>query len=163
MNSLIDESLSRQARGLAVAGAAQGARRATVAAPATAAPDPQVAAVAKRRQFPAAEKRRIMNAADRCTQPGEIGALLRKEGIYSWMLVNWRKQRAQAEASALAARPRGRKPDPVLAETRKAEQLQREYDRLRRRLAEAHAVIEVQKKLCTLLGLAAVDAPDQTH
>ena len=163
MDSLIDDSVSQQARGLAVPGAALGARRATGAAPGTAAPDPEVVAVAKRRQFSAAEKRRILNAADRCTQAGELGALLRKESIYSSMLANWRKQRAQAEATALAAQPRGRKPDPVLAEARKVEQLQRECDRLRRRLAEAHTVIEVQKKLCTLLGLPAAQEPDETN
>jgi transposase-like protein len=163
MDSLMNELVSQQARGLAVAGAAQGARRATVAAPATAAPDPEVAAVAKRRQFSAAEKRRILNAADGCTQPGEIGALLRREGIYSSMLANWRKQRAQAEDTALAAHPRGRKPDPLLAQTHKVEQLQRDNDRLRRRLAEAHTVIEVQKKLCALLGLPAADAPEETN
>ena len=130
---------------------------------ATAAPDPEVAATGKRRQFSGAEKRRILSAADRCTKPGELGALLRREGIYSSMLATWRKQRAQAEHAALAARPRGRKPDPVLAETRKLEQLQRDNDRLRRRLAEAHTVIEVQKKLCTLLGLPTADAPDETN
>ena len=119
--------------------------------------------MAKRRQFSAAEKRRILNAADRCTQPGELGALLRREGIYSSMLATWRKQRAQAEDTALQARPRGRKPDPMLAEARRLEQLQRDNDRLRRRLAEAHTVIEVQKKLCTLLGLPTADAPDETN
>jgi len=163
MDSLMNESLSRVAAGLAVQAAAQGARRATGDAACTAAPDPEVAATAKRRQFSGAEKRRILNAADRCIRPGELGALLRKEGIYSSMLATWRKQRTQAEDTALAAQPRGRKPDPVLAETRAVEQLQRDNDRLRRRLAQAHTVIEVQKKLCTLLGLPAADAPDETN
>ena len=117
----------------------------------------------KRRQFSAAEKRRILHAADRCAQPGELGALLRREGIYSSTPATWRKQRAQAEAAALQARKRGRKPDPVIAEARKLEQLQRDNDRLRRRLAEAHTVIEIQKKLCTLLGLPTADAPDETN
>ena len=163
MASLTNGSLSQGAAGLAVEAATQGARRATAGAVSTAAPDPEVAASGKRRQFSGAEKRRILNAADRCTQPGELGALLRREGIYSSMLATWRKQRAQAEDAALAARPRSRKPDPMLAEARKLEQLQRENDRLRRRLAEAHTVIEVQKKLCTLLGLPTTDAPDETN
>ena len=70
----------------------QGARRATGDL-ASNAPDPAVAALAKRRQFSPAEKRRILDAADRCTKFGEIGALLRREGIYSSHLANWRKQR----------------------------------------------------------------------
>lgn len=163
MMNLMNRSLSQDAAVLSVDAAAEGARRATAAAASTGAPDPEVVAIAKRRQFSAAEKRRILNAADRCTQPGELGALLRKEGIYSSMLATWRKQRAQAEEAALQVRRRGRKPDPVLAEARKLEQLQRENDRLRRRLAEAHTVIEVQKKLCTLLGLPTADAPGETN
>lgn len=163
MASLMNESPSQDAAGFAVGAVAEGARRATAVAASTAAPDPEVAATAKRRQFSSAEKRRILNAADRCTQPGELGALLRREGIYSSMLTTWRKQRAQAEATALQARRRGRKPDPVLAQASQVEQLQRENDRLRRRLAEAHTVIEVQKKLCTLLGLPTADEPDETN
>jgi hypothetical protein len=163
MANLMNGSSSQQAAGFAVDGAAQGARRATAEAASTAAPDPEVVATAKRRQFSGGEKRRILNAADRCAQPGELGALLRREGIYSSMLATWRKQRAQAEDTALAVRPRGRKPDPVSASTRKVEQLQRDNDRLRRRLAQAHTVIEVQKKLCTLLGLPAADEPDETN
>jgi hypothetical protein len=163
MDRLMNESLSQVAAGLAVQAAAQGARRATVDAACTAAPNPEVVAIAKRRQFSAAEKHRILSAADRCTQAGELGALLRKEGIYSSMLATWRKQRAQAEEAALQARRRGRKPDPARAEARQLEQLQRENDRLRRRLAEAHTVIEVQKKLCTLLGLSPTDEPGETN
>jgi transposase len=163
MDGLTNESLLQQAGGLAVDAAAQGARRATADAASTAAPDPEVAATAKRRQFSSAEKRRILNAADRCAQPGELGALLRREGIYSSMLATWRKQRAQAEEVALQARQRGRKADPVTAEARKLEQLQRDNDRLRRRLAQAHTVIEVQKKLCSLLGLPTAEAPDETN
>jgi hypothetical protein len=163
MDSLKNGSSSQDAVGLVVEAAAQGARRATGDAASTAAPDPEVAATGKRRQFSGAEKRRILSAADRCAKPGELGALLRREGIYSSMLATWRKQRAQAEEAALQARQRGRKADPVLAETRKLEQLQRDNDRLRRRLAEAHTVIEVQKKLCTLLGLPTADEPDETN
>lgn len=163
MDTLTNGSLLQEGRDLAVDGAAQGARRATGDAPSTAAPDPEVVAIAKRRQFSAAEKRRLLNAADRCTKPGELGALLRREGIYSSMLATWRKQRARTEEVALQARQRGRKPDPVRAESRKVDQLQHENERLRRRLAEAHTVIEVQKKLCNLLGLPSADEPDKTN
>jgi len=79
--------------------------------------------------------------------------LLRRERIFSSMLAAWRKQRDQAEQAALAPRKRGRKPDAALAERRQAVPLQRENARLRRELERAHAIIEVQKKLCALLGL----------
>ena len=84
-------------------GALEDARRATGNASSGAPPpDPEVVATARRRQF-SADKRRILEAADRCTQPGEIGALLRKEGIYSSHLTTWRKQRAADERAALDA------------------------------------------------------------
>ena len=121
------------------------------------------AATARRRQFSGAEKRRILLAADRCTKPGELGALLRSEGIYSSMLSGWRKQRDRGESTALDARKRGRKPDLVMAEQRKARAMQLEIDRLRRRLAQAHEIIDVQKKLCDLLGLPTADQADRTE
>jgi transposase len=160
MSNLMNGSSRMQAPGLALDAAAQGARRATVAAASNGAPDPEVAATAKRRRFSGAEKRRILEAADRCTKPGELGALLRAEGIYSSMLANWRKQRAHTEEVALRARKRGRKPDLALAEARRFEQVQRDNDRLRRSLAQAHMIIDVQKKLCTLLGLPTAQPSD---
>ena len=123
-------------------------------------PDPEVAATAKRRQFSSSERRRILAAADRCTAIGEIGALLRREGIYSSHLNTWRKQRAVAERVALEPKKRGRKADPALAEARRDEALVRENKRLRHQLAQAHTIIDVQKKLCTLLGLPTADTPD---
>jgi len=105
MASLMSGSASQDAAGFAVDAVAEGARRATAVAAATAAPDSEVAATAKRRQFSSAEKRRILNAADRCTQPGELGALLRREGIYASMLTTLRKQRAQA-ANPIRCEPR---------------------------------------------------------
>src|SRR5688572_20655575 len=84
-----------------------GARRATDEPGKSAAPpDPQVAATAPRRRFSAAEKQRILEAADRCTQHGELGALLRRERIYSSLLSTWRKQRREAQTDALAVKPR---------------------------------------------------------
>ena len=124
--------------------------------------DPEVAATAKRRQFSGSERRRILAAADRCTQAGEIGALLRREGIYSSQLATWRKQRAATERAALEPKPRGRKADPAIAEARRVDELTRENGRLRHRLAQAHTIIAVQKKLCTLLGLPTDDTPDDT-
>jgi transposase-like protein len=98
-------------------------------------------------------------AADACKAPGEIGALLRREGIYSSHLAAWRKQRAATERAALEPKKRGRKADPSLAEARRMDQLTRENDRLRRQLAQARTIIDVQKKVCTLLGLLTDETP----
>ena len=122
---------------------------------------PEVVATAQRRQFTSGDKRRILDAADRCTQPGEIGALLRKEGIYSSHLSTWRRQRTADERAALEPQPRGRKADAVLAEDRRVLQLTQENDRLRRKLAQANAIIDVQKKLCDLLGLPTDETPNE--
>lgn len=164
MSSLLNGLLPQGDAGLAVDPAVQEARRATVVAgsAASGAPDPEVAAVAKRRQFSNSEKRRILSAADRCKKPGELGALLRQEGIYSSMLANWRKQRSHGELRAVASSKRGPKADPALARLRREAQLEREVERLRRRLAQAQEIIEVQKKLCTLLGLPAAEIPEET-
>ncbi len=139
--------------------ALEGARRATGNASSLAppAPDAEVAATAKRRRFSGGEKRRILTAADRCTQPGEIGALLRREGIYSSNLADWRKQREAAELAALTPKKRGHKPDPALAAARRIGELNKDNDRLRRKLTRARLIIDVQKKLCTLLGLPTAD------
>jgi transposase-like protein len=140
--------------------ALEGARRATGNASSIAVPNPEVAAVARRRQFSSGERQRILAAADQCKEPGDIGSLLRKEGIYSSHLANWRKQRAAAEREALASKKRGRKPDPALADTRRFDLLERECDRLRRELAKSNLIIDVQKKVSTLLGLLKDEAPD---
>jgi transposase len=135
--------------------ALEGARRATGNASSSAMPsDPEVAAVAQRRQFSASTKRRILAAADRCTEPGEIGALLRREGIYSSLLSTWRKQRAGLGAAGLNTGKRGRKADPAIAQARHSANLTREIERLRRQLAQAQLIIEVQKKVSSLLALA---------
>jgi transposase len=138
MNELKQEETMETSQGLAPSGAQ---------------PDPEVVATVRRRQFTSADKRRILEAADRCTQPGEIGALLRKEGIYSSHLTTWRRQRAADERAALAPQQRGRKADPAQAEDRRVRQLTQANDRLRRQLAQANAIIDVQKKLCALLGV----------
>lgn len=123
--------------------------------------DPEVAATAKRRQFSGSERRRILAAADRCTAPGEVGALLRREGIYSSQLAAWRKKRVATGRGGLDSQKRGRKADPAIAEARREEALTRENKRLRHQLAQAHTIIDVQKKLCTLLGLPTAESPDE--
>ena len=137
----------------ALEGVTQGARRATGDATSSAPPaDPEVVAIARRRQFSPSEKRRIVAAADRCSEPGEIGALLRREGIYSSHLATWRKQRAALDGAGLN-RKRGRKADPAVAEAHRTAKLTREVEKLRRQLAQARLIIDVQKKVSTLLAL----------
>jgi len=123
--------------------------------------DPEVAPRAKRRTFTTAEKQRIVREANHCTKPGEIGALMRREGIYSSMLTNWRTQQARAERAALAPPKRGPKPAANLAEQRELKQLSSENARLRGQLERAQIIIDVQKKLCTLLGLPTADSGEQ--
>jgi len=124
-------------------------------------PDPEVAATAKRRQFSSSEKRRILAAADRCTEAGEIGALLRREGIYSSQLATWRKQREANERAALEPKKRGRKADPMIAQDRRVAQLTKENDRLHRKLAQAQLIIDVQKKVAMLLGIPMAEDTDE--
>ena len=135
------------------------APHASLASPA---PNPEVAATAKRRQFSSSDKRRILAAADRCTEVGEIGALLRREGIYSSPLATWRTPRAATERAGLEPQKRGRKADPALAEARRVAALTKENARLRRKLATAQTIIDVQKKLCTLLGLPTAEDLEET-
>jgi len=113
-------------------------------------PDPEVVPRAKRRQFSAKYKLRILTEADQCTQRGEIGALLRREGLYSSHLTTWRRQRDRGQLAGLTPKKRGRKPDPQAAELAR---LQRENEQLKARLEQAETIIEVQKKLSQMLCL----------
>jgi transposase-like protein len=101
------------------------------------------------RRFSAKEKLRILEEADMCTEPGEIGALLRREGIYSSYLSRWRRARDRSQLDGLSGKKRGRKRavDRELAEEN--ETLRRENERLRARLEQAETIIEVQKKTLT--------------
>ncbi len=112
-------------------------------------PNPEVLPKAKRRQFSTAYKLRILAEADACTERGEIGALLRREGLYSSHLTDWRRQRERGDLSEQGSRKRGRKPAPQAAELAR---LRRENERLRGRLERAEKIIDVQKKLAQLLG-----------
>ena len=132
-------------------GASQGARRATEDAPGSAPPaippgsDSEVVPRARRRTFTNADKRRILQAADLCTKPGEVGALMRREGVYSSSLSTWRRQREVADLAALAPQRRGPKADPARVDALQIAQLTRERDKLRVELDKAQLVIEVQK------------------
>lgn len=125
-------------------------------------PDPEVVPSAKRRAFSKAEKLRILAAADACVAPGDIGALLRREGIYSSHLATWRKQRQSAGEAAALERKRGPKADPAAAQTRRVLELEKEVERLRAKLVKADLIIDVQKKLSTLLGLSTGDTPSES-
>jgi transposase-like protein len=114
-------------------------------------PDPEVVPKAKRRKFSAEYKRRILDEADSCTEPGQIGALLRREGLYSSHLTTWRRQRDRGLIQALSPKKRGRKRKDELE--REVARLQRENARLQARLEQAEMIIDVQKKLSKLLGL----------
>jgi transposase len=105
------------------------------------------------RRFSAREKLRILEEADACTEPGEIGALIRREGIYSSYLSRWRRARDRGQLDGLGSKKRGpkRAVEQELAEENAA--LRRENERLRSRLKQAETIIEVQKKLSQMLGL----------
>lgn len=139
----------------------QGARRATEDAPGSVPPpvrpgsDCEVVPRARRRNFSNADKRRILQAADLCTKPGEVGALMRREGVYSSSLSTWRRQRETADLAALAPQKRGPKADPARIDAQHIAQLTRERDHLRVELDKAQLVIEVQKKVTALLDLLA--------
>ncbi len=137
----------------------EGARRATGDSGARSpmgAPDPEVTERAKRRRFTAEYKLGILRQADACKRDGDLGALLRREGLYSSHLVTWRRQRDEVAKAGLKARKRGPKAKAV---DPRVKQLERENVRLRRRLEEAEMIIDFQKKLSELLGIP-LKAPD---
>ena len=115
-------------------------------------PNTEVVGKAKRRRFTAAEKLRLLREVEACRGSGEIGALLRREGIYSSYLSTWRKQRELGELDGLSPQKRGPKPDPQAVELAK---LRRENERLQERLRQAELIIEVQKKVAQMLEQAA--------
>lgn len=134
-----------------VSAGTEGARRATgVSADGAAASDPEVVAKAKRRRFSAEYRLRILRLADACKAPGELGALLRREGLYSSLLSTWRRQREQGALEVLRARKRGPKPKAV---DPRVQQLEKENARLQRKLKQADAIIAFQKKVHEILGI----------
>ena len=122
---------------------------------AAAPPDPEVVDKPSRRRFAPSYKLRIVEEADRCTEPGEVGQLLRREGLYSSHLTTWRKAARTGSLKALSKK-RGRKPErnPLEEKVRK---LERECARLEKKLQKAHLIIDVQGKVAGLLGLSLED------
>jgi transposase-like protein len=151
-----------------VAGGTEGGRSPTGVPPATAAaaatagpatgngkliPDPAVLEKPVRRRFTAEYKLRILQEADRCIASGQLGALLRREGLYSSILSTWRQQRDEGTLAGLTPKRRGRKanPDaPLIAENLR---LTRETQRLAAKLRQAETIIDIQKKLSEMLGI----------
>jgi transposase-like protein len=134
------------------AGETEGARRATgvSAAGAAGVPDPAVEAKAKRRRFTAEYKLRILREVERAKESGEVGAILRREGLYSSLLSVWRRDRDRVAKTGLAARKRGPKAKVV---DPRIKQLEREKARLERKLKQAETIIAFQKKVAEILGI----------
>ena len=150
----------------AVAGGTEGGRSPTGVPPATAAatgapatdngkpiPDPAVLEKPVRRRFTAEYKLRILQEADQCTAPGQLGALLRREGLYSSLLSTWRQQRDQGTLAGLTPKRRGRKANPDAPLIAENQRLTRETQRLAAKLRQAETIIEIQKKLSEMLGI----------
>ena len=151
-----------------VAGGTEGGRSPTGVPPATAVvagtgasatgngrpiPDPAVLEKPVRRRFTAEYKLRILQEADRSNVPGQLGALLRREGLYSSLLSTWRKQRDQGTLAGLSPKRRGRKANPDAPLIAENQRLMRETQRLAAKLRQAETIIEVQKKLSEILGI----------
>ena len=143
-------------------GVTEGGRRPTGVTPTPAAPlpsrvdgqhpypNPEVPEKPVRRRFPAPYKLAVLREADACTQYGQIGELLRREGLYSSHLTTWRQQREQGSLEALTPKKRGRKntrPNPLI------QRLQRENARLAARLRQAETILDIQKKASEILGI----------
>ncbi len=112
--------------------------------------DPEVAEKPKRRRFGAEYRLRIVREADSCKELGEIGALLRREGLYSSLLTAWRRQRDEGALAGLRSKKRGPKAKVV---DPRVKRLEREVSGLKRKLEQAETIIEIQKKVAGILGI----------
>jgi len=138
----------------------EGARRASGGVPARGgaeargrAADPEVPAKATRRRFSGEYKRRILREAAAASEAGEIGVLLRREGLYSSHLITWRRQRERGELAGLSPKRRGRKAKPLNPLAKRVAELERDKRRLERRLEQVELLLEIQKKASRLLEI----------
>jgi len=115
-------------------------------------PDPEVSEKPTRRRYSAEYKLKILRQADKCTKRGELGALLRREGLYSSHLKTWQDQREKGTLHGLAPKKRGRKAIPKNPLSDELQQLRRENEQLKHKLKQTETIIDVQKKLCEILG-----------
>ena len=123
-------------------------------------PDPEVVAKPKRRRFTAAYRLRVVEEADRCTAPGDVGRLLRREGLYSSHLAAWREARRDGALRGLSSKKRGAKPkanNPLEPQVRA---LEAKVVRLEQELHKAHTILDVQGKVAGLLGFSLKDGTD---
>ena len=121
-------------------------------------PDAEVVVTASRRQFSQSYKQRVLAEADQCQTSGEVGGLLRREGLYSSHLSRWRQAREQGKLAGDAERKRGRKADPQAAQVAR---LTKENERLKQELEQAQLVVDIQKKVSQLLGLKLTKEDEQ--
>ena len=151
-------------------GATEGARRATGVAPSVGGrkptivspPDPEVSEKKPRRKFTAKYKLRILAEADACIEQGQLGALLRREGLYSSNLTTWRRQRKHGLLRAMAPKKCGRKKKEKNPLAHRVAKLERENRRLQQKLKQAELIIEAQKKMSEILGISqALDESDE--
>jgi transposase len=117
------------------------------------APDPEVVEKASRRRFTADYKLRIVREAEACSS-GELGAMIRREGLYSSNLACWRRQAADGQLAALTPQKRGRRGQPVNPLSKKVLELEQETERLRQRLQQAEEIIDLQKKISDIRGMS---------
>lgn len=141
-------------------GAPEGARRATGGDPSASkipnfsTPDSEVTGKRPRRKFTAKYKLRMLKKADACTEPGQLGVLLRQEGLYSSNLTTWQKQRDEGILIAMSPKKRGRKAQPKNPLAPEVARLQKENQKLKNKLKQAELIIDAQKKISEILGIA---------
>ena len=123
-------------------------------------PDPEVLAKPKRRRFTAEYRLRILEEADRCAGTGELGQLLRREGLYSSHLANWRRARRDGALRGLRSKKRGAKPKASNPLEPKVRELEAKVARLEKDLHKAHVILDVQEKVAGLLGFSLEDGKD---
>jgi len=165
------KEMEKDGRILGLVGEAEGARRATGASQTEDdipvgethgdRSDPEVLEKPARRRFSAEYKLAILREADACTEYGAVGALLRREGLYSSHLTSWRKQRDEGSLKALSPSKRGRKPKAENPLSKEVARLERENRNLQKRLDRAELIIDVQKKVAKLLGIQLNQPPDE--
>lgn len=122
-------------------------------------PDPEVLSKTPFRRYTAVYKLKVLRAVDSCEKPGEVGALLRREGLYSSLLSSWRRQREAGQLDGLAGKKRGNTDTSRDKLTTEVKRLRRETQRLARKLRQAEIVIDIQKKASELLGIP-LNSPD---
>jgi len=124
-------------------------------------PDPEVHEKKARRKFTAKYKLQMLQEADACKEPGQLGAFLRSKGLYSSNLATWRRQRDEGLLDALAPKKRGRKEKEKNPLAPRVAELERETKRLTRKLKRAEAIIEFQKKISEILGIPQEEPPEE--